>query len=284
MPYRRFSFSLTPDEIMRRPPVLPLWGKVGNIFDVERAIWGRWLVLTVFAVLLAGLSPAGTTADTPPLPPEAARVAEGFLYAFSRNDRDAIEAMVPRKLANLYGPSPFDRMPSLSNPRADGRVGALDFRGKMTDPGLPATGIIILRCVEEGGTRGWRVRQIYWYDDLPPEADIPDHSKTEADRRQEPDLRQAAKEFLHFWLAGDYQEMDRLTFHWWKVDRRRPKWVNMTGVRLKARPTALAGVRVDFVAKLKLVRIIPRSVGGNIWLVEEDGAWRVRPVTFAFFF
>jgi len=229
-------------------------------------------------------SSAWAAPQSAPLPAEAKRVAEDFLYAFSQNDRDAIARMIPKSLPNLFGPCSFSRMPSLSKPRADGRVGAVEFEGKMSDAGLPGKGIILLRLVEERGGKNWRVRQIYWYEELPPEAEIPEKSKTEGDRRQEPRLREAAKEFIHYWLAGDYQEMDRLTFRWWEVDRRPPKWVKMTGVDLKARPTTLEGIRVDFVAKLKLVRVIPRTVRGVIWLVKEDGAWRVRPLTFAFFF
>ncbi len=223
-------------------------------------------------------------AQAQPLPSEARQVGERFLYAFSRNDRDAISAMIPKRAENLFGPCPFDRMPSLRKPRADGRVGAVEFRGKMSDPGLPAKGIVILRLMEEGGTKIWRVRQIYWYDELPKGAEIPERSPTDADRRQEPRLREAAKRFIHHWLAGNFDEMAGLVFRWWEVDRRPPKWVRMTRVELKARPTTLDGIRVDFKAKLKILRILPRTVRGNIWLVKEDGVWRVRPLTFAFFF
>jgi len=231
--------------------------------------------------LLAGPAALGAA---PVLPPEAAKVARAFLFAFARNDRDAIQSMIPTDLANLYGPTPFARMPYLSKPRADGRVGALDFEGKMSDPGLPGKGTIVLRFVEEDGVKAWRVRQIYWYEKLPPEAEIPDKSPTSADRRQEPNLREAAKEFIHYWLAIDYRQMDRLVFHWWEVDRKPPKWVNMTDADLEARPTTLSGSRVDFVATLKVLRVVPKTVCGTFWLVQENGAWRVRPLTFAFLF
>jgi hypothetical protein len=175
-------------------------------------------------------------------------------------------------------------MPYISNPRADGRVGAVDFQGPMTDPALPKRGIIVLRLVEENAVRAWRIRQIYWYDDLPPEAEIPEKSPTDADRRQEQHVRRAAIDFIHFWLAGDYGQMDRLTFHWWEVQRPPPKWVKMTSANLRARSTNLDGLRVDFTAKLRLLRLLPREVRGNLWLVKENGAWRVRPLTFALFF
>jgi len=250
---------------------------------MQRRPTPSWLLAALLSLWVVG--PAARAAPpSAPLPREAARVAEDFLYAFSRNDRDAIARMIPKNLANLYGPCPFARMPSLSKPRADGRVGAVEFAGQMSDPGLPGKGLIMLRLVEEGTARNWRVRQIYWYQDLPPEADIPERSPTDRDRRQEPTLREAAKQFLHYWLAGDFPQVDRLTFRWWEVDRRPPKWVKMTDVDLKARPTTLNGIRVDFVAKLKLIRVLPKSVRGNIWLVQEDGAWRVRPLTFAFLF
>ncbi len=236
--------------------------------------------------IAAALAQPVSSKSTPqvPLPAPAAKVARDFLFAFTRNDREAIADMVPRRIENLYGPSPFERMPELMKPRADTRTGAVDFTGKMADPGLPSKGTIILRLVEEDGVRAWRVRQIYWYTDLPPEADIPDTSPTSADRKQEPALREAAKSFISAWLAKDYQAMDGLTFHWWQVPRKPPKWVEMTHAEVTGRPTTLGGQRVDFVAHLKMARFIPREVQGYLWLVKEDGVWRVRPLTYAFLF
>jgi len=240
--------------------------------------------LLIVGIAAALAQPAGKPAASSPLPAPAAKVARGFLFAFSRNDRDAIEGMLPRRLENLYGPCPFERMPEVAKPRADTRTGAVDFRGKMADPGLPSKGTMILRLVEEDGVRAWRVRQVYWYTDLPPEADIPDASPTAADRRQEPALREAAVEFISAWLAKDYKAMDALTFHWWEVPRKPPKWVTMKGADLTGRPTTLNGLRVEFVAHLTMARIVPKEIHGNLWLVQEDGVWRVRPLTFTFLF
>jgi len=241
------------------------------------------IVLLALAVTL-GQPSEGKPGTSVSLPPAAEKVARDFLFAFSRNDRDAIKSMLPEGLGNLYGPCPFARMPTLTKPRADTRVGVVDFEGPMVDSGLPRKGTIVLRLVEENGVRAWRVRQIFWYEELPREAKLPDKSPTAADRAQEPALRQAATDFLEAWQASDYERMDGLTFHWWEVPRRQPKWVKMTGATLTARSTTLNGLRVDFVAKLRVARVVPRSVGGNVWLVEEDGKWRVRPLTFSFFF
>jgi len=241
------------------------------------------LVLIALAVTL-GQSNEGQPQASVPLPPAAERVARDFLFAFSRNDRGAIEDMLPERLENLYGPCPFARMPSLTKPRADTRIGVIDFQGPMVDSGLPTKGTIVLRLVEENGVRAWRVRQIYWYEELPREARVPDRSPTAADRAEEPKVRQAAVDFLEAWLASDYARMDDLTFHWWEVPRRPPKWVKMRSARLTAHSTTLNGLRVDFVAKLRVARLLPKDVAGNVWLVEEDGEWRVRPLTFSFFF
>jgi len=226
----------------------------------------------------------GPVAQATSLPGDAARVATEFLYAFSRNDRDAIEGMLPNELCHLYGPAPFADAPVLSRPRVGKQTGAVDFEGKTTDPALPDKGIMILRYVEEQGVSAWRVRQIYWYEKLPTEARIPEKSPTEADRQQEPSLQEAAQEFMRGWLAGDYRAMDRVVFHWWTVERRPPKWVKMTGASLQAGPTTPSGMRVDFQANLRLIGLMPRSLRGMLWMVEENGAWRVRPLTFAFLF
>ncbi len=73
--------------------------------------------------------------------------------------------------------------------------------------------------------------------------------------------------------------MDELTFHWWEVDRRRSKWIKLAGASFENTRPALDGLCVDFVAKLKIAKIFSRRVSGNIWLVQEDGEWRVRPVS-----
>jgi hypothetical protein len=242
------------------------------------------LLLPLF--LLAG-SPRDTcwaAPSAPTLPADAAKVARDFLLAFTTNDRPAIKRMLPADCARLYGPCPFARMPYLTNIRVDGRVAAIDFQGPMTDSGLPDRGTIVFRLVEEDGLRCWRVRQLYWYKELPPEADLPDSSPTDSDRRQEPKVRQATLDFIHYWLVADYQQMDRLTFHWWEVPRRPPGWVKFRGADLRASPTTLDGLRVDFVVKLRVASLLPKSVRGNLWLVKENGDWRVRPLTFAFFF
>lgn len=243
------------------------------------------LTLAIIGLAAALAQPVGgKPAPKTPLPAPAAKVARDFLFAFVRNDRDAIADLIPRRPENLYGPCPFAQMPVLTKPRADTRSGAIDFSGKMTDPGLPETGTMVMRLVEEEGVKAWRVRQIYWYKDLPPEANLPDTSPTAQDRKQEPLLRKAAEDFLSSWLAGDYEAMDDLTFHWWEVPRKPPKWVKMKSADLGARPTTLDGLRVDFKAHLTMGRLIPRDVRGYLWLVQEDGTWRVRPLTFSFVF
>jgi hypothetical protein len=240
----------------------------------------------VLVALAAALGQQGQTtpANAVPMPAPAAKVARDFLYAFSRNNRDAVESLLPKRLENLYGPAPYAAMPRFTKNRVDSRVAAIDFEGRMADSSLPRKGTIILRLVEERGVRAWRIRQIYWYDDLPPQADLPDSSPTAADRAQEPRVRRAATQFIEAWLAGNYQRMDELTFHWWRIERDPPKWVELTGADLTARSTTLDGLRVDFVAELRVLRLLPKRVRGNLWMVEEDGAWRVRPLTFSFFF
>jgi hypothetical protein len=243
------------------------------------------LLLLTLTLLLVPAPPRGEAAARPVLSPEAEKVARDFLFAFTRNDRDAITALLPKKLENLYGPSPFARVPTLSKPRADERMGAIEFQGGRSDPALPDKGVMVMRKMQEGGKTVWRVRQIYWYDELPPEAgQVPDKSKTAADRAEEPRLRQAATEFLQHWMAGDFKQLDQEVFHWWDVDRKPPRWVKMTRVELRPPATSLGGLRVAFRAKLRVLGALSKRVDGNVWLVQEDGVWRVRPLTVAFWF
>lgn len=242
-------------------------------------------LLLTLTLLASGLAQSPTASARPTLSAEAKKVATDFLYAFCRNDRDAISTMLPKQLENLYGPSPFARMPSLQKPRADKRDGAIEFEGGRSESGMPDKGVIVLRRVTQGTQKVWQVRQIYWYDELPPEAGrIPDKSKTAADRAEEPRLKQAAMDFLHEWMAADFRQLDKRVFHWWEVERKPPRWVKMTGLDLRSPADSLGGIRLGFKAQLRLLRALRRSVEGNVWLVQEDGKWRVRPLTVAFWF
>lgn len=244
----------------------------------------RSVLLAVGLTLVLGFPALVSVEARPRLSPEAAKVAEDFLFAFSRNDRDAVTAMLPRQLHNLYGPSPFTHLPTLTKPRADKRTGAVEFQGGRADAGVPDRGLFVLRRMTEGGQTVWRVRQIYWYDELPPDANLPEKSRTAADRREEPRLREAVTEFIKVWMAREYENLDSRVFHWWEVDRKAPKWVKMNRVNLRDPATSLGGVRLDFTAKLRVLGALPKSVDGTMWLVEEGGKWRVRPLTFAFAF
>jgi hypothetical protein len=138
--------------------------------------------------------------------------------------------------------------------------------------------------MDEGGHTIWRVRQIYWYEELPPEARLPEKSATTADRAQEPAIRRAVEEFIRAWVADDFARVDARVFHWWEVERKEPRWVKMTGVDLKEPVSHLGGMRLDFTAKVKLIGVLSKKVDGNLWLVQEDGVWRVRPLTVVFWF
>jgi len=245
----------------------------------------RLLLLCLVLVAAAGFPAARSGEARPTLPPEAAKVAEQFVSAFVRNDRPKIEALLPKKLPHRYGPSPFLRLPALAKPRADKRTGVIEFSGGRAEAGMPDRGMIMLRLVTTPDKRRvWRVRQIYWYDELPRDAQVPDKSPTAKDRQEEPRLQQAAAEFLRDWMAGKFEKLDAEVFHWWEVARKEPKWVKLRSVDFKPPARSLGGLRVDFTAKLRLLGALPKTVGGTLWLVEEDGQWRVRPLTVAFDF
>ena len=61
------------------------------------------------AFLLSGAPVPVPAEEAPPLQlsPEAAQVAQNFLFAFSRNERAIISGLLPKQLPNRYGPSPF---------------------------------------------------------------------------------------------------------------------------------------------------------------------------------
>ncbi len=244
---------------------------------IARVIW-----VMVALVVAAGTAFAG---EARRLPAEAQKVAEEFVYAFAQNDRPKITTLLPTKARYRYGPSPFTKMPTLTKPRADGSAGAVEFAGGRGDTGLPDKGMIVLRRVREAnGQTGWQIRQIYWYDELPKDAQVPDKSPSEKDKKEEPKIEAATTRFLKDWIGGEYDKLDGQVFHWWEIQRKPPKWIKMSSVMFKDPVPSLGGYRVEFVAKLKVLGAIPKTVNGTLWLVEEDGKWRVRPLTMAFSF
>ena len=243
---------------------------------------GNLRLLLLAAALIPGAAWAVPTQTT--LPPEATKAAIAFLCAFSRSDGDTMSKMVPEKLADRYGPCPFTHLPELSKPCADTTMGTLRFAGPSVDPTLPAKGVISLHKESQEGKTVWRVRQIYWYNELPPKANLPESSPTEADRKQEPAIEEAARKFLTQWIAGDYQGLDRHVAYWWKRNRKPSKWVKTSGVEVTRSVASLGGIRVDARVTVKVVGVVTRRVDGTLWLVKEDGVWKVRPLTLAFFF
>ncbi len=254
-------------------------------------------ILSIVALLLlAGAALAGETAGPPPpLPgvvpaaPEAApglvpeSLATAFLTAFCNNDRAAIGAMLPKSLPARYGPCLFSHLPALSNARVNGTTGMVDFEGPMLDADLPTKGMITFRRCPEGEGAIWRVRQIYWYRTRPPEAKarLEKRAIRPADVEAEPVLLRAATDFLTAWLAGDYQAVDRGVFRWWDVPRAKPRWVKLARLDVQRRSAAPDSVRIDFGARLRLAGLMPKQVKGSLWLVQEEGQWRVRPLSMA---
>jgi len=245
-------------------------------------------MVVVSLLLLTGTGLAQVTPEvTAPEPmaamdtPEA--VAKAFVAAFCGNDRSAVSAMLPKSLRDLYGPCLFSQMPVLSNPRFDGRTGMVDFEGPMLDADLPTKGLMTFRLVDDGDAKVWRIRQIYWYHAVPAEVNtrLAKPAPTADDAQQEPALLRTATDFLGAWLSGDFQAVDKFVFRWWEVPRKKPAWVRLAGVDVHHQSTSPAGTRVDFEARLRLIGFMPKQAKGSLWLVQEDGQWRVRPLSLA---
>src|SRR5512136_2374545 len=99
----------------------------------------------ILLLLLAGALLSGAASSAPAtLPPEAAKLAKEFLFAFSRNDRDKITEMLPRRLADRYGPCPFAGVPAVTKILVDGSSATVRFEGP-AEGGMPGKGVLVLR-------------------------------------------------------------------------------------------------------------------------------------------
>jgi hypothetical protein len=209
-------------------------------------------------------------------------VARQFIQALIVRDVATLSRLSPTNPKNLFGPCLFKAMPKFSNPRVKGHKGGLDFQGKSTLADLADRGVMSFTKVDHEKP-AWRVRQFFWYEKPPLGASIPGKSPTAADRKQEPYLDDSARVFIGAWLKGDYRTMQRYYFDWVRhKPRHPPRGIKLNDVKLDAKRMANGEYRVSFTARLTVYKVVPRTVDGVLFAVNEDGHWKMRVTTFSF--
>jgi hypothetical protein len=229
---------------------------------------------------------AGARNDCPPgVEPGAVEAAEQYLYALARGDKETLKRLTPERPENFYGPCLFRKMPVLSNPRAKGHRGLIDFQADSTDSALPEQGTIALTMRDSRQFDRWQVRGIFWQGGSSFALNPFNYSPTEKDRIQEAQVKACAEKYLRAWLEEDWAMMEHMTFDW--LDRKKPLKGEfyIRSLELESAPRPDGSVRVEFSARVSLrfpiVGFLRRTAGGVLYTVKEDGKWKVRGMTAA---
>ena len=243
-----------------------------------RRLW--WLGLVLALVAVQSSDRQVVTAASREAQVEG--VARRFIRALVVRDVNTLSRLSPSQPKNQFGPCLFKAMPKFSKPRVKGHKGGLDFQGKTTLAGLADKGVMSFTKVDHEKP-AWRVRQFFWYEKLPLGANIPSKSPTAVDRKQEQYLDDSAKAFIGAWLKRDYKTMQRYYFDWVRhKPNHPPRGIRLGDISLDARRMPNGEYRVNFTAGLTVYRVVPRTVEGVLFAVNEGGHWKMRATTFSF--
>jgi len=236
--------------------------------------------LLAAAVALLALVPAGADPGLV-FDQQAQTVARAYMKAWAESDRETLRRLSPKRPENKFGPPLFRALPTLTRPRVDAHRAAVDFSGQLVDAGLPATGMVTLNRVdEEPPAYRWKVRQVLCLDEDSRVSSEPKRSVTKADAAQEAQVLRAAQAYLTAWLKRDYAAMERLYFD--RLTRRSNarSYFRLRSVQFTPQPAGHE-IKVNFVAKVTVVRVLPKTVDGTFYMLKEDGQWKVRGTTLA---
>ena len=232
----------------------------------------RWLL---GVILLAALAPAA--AQDLVFDQSAQAVAQAYMRASADGDRQTLLKLRPSHPAGRFGPPLFCALPTFASPRVDAHRAVITFDGKPVDASLPVKGMIVLTKVdEEPAGWQWKVKQIFWLDGQPLGVSVPKRSVTKADTAQEPWVTKAGQAYVRAWLKKDYATMDRLCYDTLTRRQSAKSYFRLRGAEFAASPTTWGELRVNFVARVTVLRMLPKTVEGTFFMLKEAGEWKVR--------
>ncbi|MHB9025903.1 MAG: hypothetical protein ACYC7E_17320 [Armatimonadota bacterium] len=210
-------------------------------------------------------------------------VSQKFLKAFLTRDMDAVRDVVPTKPQHLFGPYLFNETLKLNGPKVDDDEAAIDFTANVGDSRYPRQGAFLLK--KHNNT--WYMRHVFFFDKIPIYLQLPRKSVTPADQKQEPRVKEAATDFLAAWKRNDCGTMHDLWYNWTKYNKPRRNNFYMSNLSLTTTKNVWKDVYIKYSAKLSYKwGLLSYSVNfnGGLTMVEENGDWKVRPLTLIFDF
>jgi hypothetical protein len=231
----------------------------------------------IFGIALAALAATSAVFADPGAESQARAAAEKYLRALVASDRPTMRELTPRELANKFGPCPFTSMPRFEPMRVDAHAAGVMFRSVTDDPDLPETGAVTLTMLDGPDPSRWRVRQVVWFDALPPGLKIPAKSVTSKDRAQEAAAIAATKAYISAWMKGDYVAMSKLHYDWLsRTPLSKPVTGELKSVEMTVKALGGDEYKVRFKAKVIFYRVVPIIREGVVYVLKENGQWRVR--------
>jgi len=209
-------------------------------------------------------------------------VSRQFIGALVRNDRPTLLRLAPRRLENRWGKCPFTSDPKLGKVVVDKSKAGVFFSGGHQDSALPQKSLFVLVLVREDQEYPWKIRSLLWYERVPQGARLPERSITNEDRANEKVALRCVEDYIRAWRRSDFALMDRLTYHWIEFSDTKKRPIRLRGVSFGNMTGGGGEARVNFTARLRVLRVIPYRVDGMLEAVKEDGKWKVRESSIAF--
>jgi hypothetical protein len=202
-------------------------------------------------------------------------VARQYLEARVSDDRATMRQLRASEPQNRYGLCPFSSAPLFERPAVKRHQASVHFTGGHNDPARPQRGVFLLTRIDEDTQQPWKVGDILWYNKTPSGARIPRRSTTREDRLEEPKVLQAVKAYVAAWRRSDWHAMHRLTDDWLERPSKGKRAV-IRSVDFQFAPAPGEELRVDFTARLLILRFFPKTARGTFYMMKENGDWKVR--------
>jgi hypothetical protein len=223
-------------------------------------------------ILLLALAPGVRGIESPK---DAEAVARQYLEARVNDDRATMRRLRPSEPQNRYGRCPFAAMPVLDRPAVKKHQARVYFTDGYNDPSLAEHGVFLLTRIDEDTRQPWKIGDVLWYNKPPIGVSLPRRSETRADALEEPKVLQAVKAYVAAWKSSNWETMKRLTDDWLQRPGKGKRAV-IRSVGFEFSPAPGMELRVDFTARLFILRFFPKTAQGTLFMVKENDEWKVR--------
>ncbi len=231
-----------------------------------------FLLFGSLALLLGAGLRGGSAAPEDP----RCTLARSFLTAMAVKDMATVRRVMTADPHHLFGPCTFAALPTFSDPMIRGTRAILHWSARMTDPGLPTHGILVLSNDEY--THGaWQVIQPYYY----PEMASIYHMRllprlhTGADDKALPKVLDAATRFVKAWQADDTTTMRALWYDWPHTDRKEFIPFRLSVETLAVSSNAYKETTVAYTVKCHYP-FYTVTYHGALVLLKEGTTWKLR--------